>query len=86
MLNKDHSAPLRMGLQPCEFHLGREFLDRLDEVLVAVSISCHELSEEGDNVEGVLLVHPIDERTMSMRGRGEIKEDGSLTHSLKSGF
>jgi hypothetical protein len=45
-------------LQSGEFDLRRETFDGFDQVLVAVPITGEELTHQGDEVEGILFVHP----------------------------
>jgi hypothetical protein len=45
-------------LQSGKLDLRRETFDGFDQVLIAVPITGEELTHQGDEVEGILFVHP----------------------------
>jgi hypothetical protein len=45
-------------LQSGKLDLRRETFDGFDQVLVTVPITSEELTHQGDEVEGILFVHP----------------------------
>lgn len=72
-----------------EVGLGREALDRLDQVLIRVTVRSEDLAEERDHRERVLPVDPARKIVMSGREverRREGDEEGGQTHEAKSGF
>lgn len=60
-VEKEDERPEREGrshVQLGKFGLRGETLDRLDEVLVRVGVAGEDLAHDGDELEGVLSVHP----------------------------